>query len=81
MEIGVLEMTNLLIKRIEREASGVSLFEPVELSPVSPLGTSSVVASVDGGVTNWTQQLFSNQKERLFISGIGAERACSVFAP
>jgi len=34
---------------------------------------------VDGGFTNWTQQLLSNRKERLLISGIGTERLCSVF--
>jgi hypothetical protein len=33
----------------------------------------------DGGFTTWTQQLLSNQKERLLISGIGTERLCSVF--
>jgi hypothetical protein len=34
---------------------------------------------VDGGFTTWTQQLLSNRKERLLISGIGTERLCSVF--
>jgi hypothetical protein len=34
---------------------------------------------VDGGFTSWTQQLLSNQKERLLISGIGTERLCSLF--
>jgi hypothetical protein len=34
---------------------------------------------VDGGFTTWTQQLLSNQKERLLISGIGTERLCSMF--
>ena len=29
---------------------------------------------VDGGFTDWTQQLLSNKKERLFTSGIGSER-------
>ncbi|GAA6623958.1 hypothetical protein [Scytonema sp. NUACC26] len=29
---------------------------------------------VDGGFTDWTQQLLNNQKERLLISGIGSER-------
>ena len=29
---------------------------------------------VDGGFTNWTQQLLSNQKERFLISGLGSER-------
>ncbi len=36
---------------------------------------------VDGGFTDWTQQLLSNRKERLVISGIGSERVCSLFAP
>ena len=29
---------------------------------------------VDGGDTNWTQQLLSNRKERLMTSGMGSER-------
>ncbi len=29
---------------------------------------------VDGGCTDWTQQLLSNQKERFLISGLGSER-------
>jgi hypothetical protein len=33
---------------------------------------------VDGGFTTWTQQLLSNQKERLLISGLGTERLCSL---
>lgn len=33
----------------------------------------------DGGFTNWTQQLMSNQKERYLISAIGTERAISLF--
>ena len=34
---------------------------------------------VDGGFTTWTQQLLSDRKERLLISGVGTERVCSVF--
>ncbi|MCP4540063.1 MAG: hypothetical protein GY832_23240 [Chloroflexi bacterium] len=34
---------------------------------------------VDGGFTTWTQQLLSNRKERLLISGIGSERMCVCF--
>ena len=34
---------------------------------------------VDGGCVNWTQQLLSNAKERLVISGIGSERLCMEF--
>lgn len=30
----------------------------------------------DGGFTNWTQQLLSDHKERLLISGIATERIC-----
>jgi hypothetical protein len=29
---------------------------------------------VDGGSTDWTQQLLGNRKERLLISGLGLER-------
>jgi hypothetical protein len=34
---------------------------------------------VDGGLTNWTQQLLSDRKERLLISGLGSERFVSCF--
>jgi len=34
---------------------------------------------VDGGFATWSQQLLSNQKERLLISGIGTERLCTLF--
>ena len=33
----------------------------------------------DGGSVNWTQQILSNAKERLLISGIGSERLCGAF--
>jgi hypothetical protein len=35
---------------------------------------------VDGGAVDWTQQLLSDAKERLVISGIGGERVCTEFA-
>ncbi|MFQ5398910.1 MAG: hypothetical protein ACE5E7_04850 [Anaerolineae bacterium] len=35
---------------------------------------------VDGGFTDWTQQLLSSHKERLLASGIGSEKVCSVFS-
>lgn len=34
----------------------------------------------DGGFTDWTQQLLSNKKERLLISGLGSERLCFLYA-
>jgi hypothetical protein len=36
---------------------------------------------IDGGFTTWTQQLLSNTKERLLISGLGTELFCSQFGP
>ena len=33
----------------------------------------------DGGLTNWTQKLLSNRKERLLCSGLGSERLLSCF--
>lgn len=35
----------------------------------------------DGGMTDWTQKLLANAKERLMISGIGSERLINVFRP
>ena len=35
---------------------------------------------IDGGFTTWTQQVLSNRKERLLISGLGTERLCSQFS-
>jgi hypothetical protein len=37
------------------------------------------VELADGGCVNWTQQILSNSKERLLISGIGSERLCIAF--
>src|SRR2546429_4172770 len=34
---------------------------------------------IDGGFTTWTQQVLSNTKERLLVSGLGTERLCSQF--
>ena len=34
---------------------------------------------IDGGFTTWTQQLISNTKERLLISGLGTELFCTQF--
>lgn len=34
---------------------------------------------IDGGFTTWTQQLLSNSKERLLISGLGTELFCTGF--
>lgn len=34
---------------------------------------------VDGGFTDWTARLLSNQKERLLISGLGSEFVCKTY--
>lgn len=36
---------------------------------------------VDGGDTDWTQQILNNKKERFFISGFGSERFMMLFKP
>jgi hypothetical protein len=38
-----------------------------------------VLELIDGGCVDWTQQYLSNAKERLVISGLGAERLCQEF--
>lgn len=40
-----------------------------------------VLPIADGGSTDWTAQLLSNRKERLFISGVGTELLCARFGP
>jgi hypothetical protein len=37
------------------------------------------VMLADGGFTDWTQQLLSDKRERLLISGIGTERIANLF--
>ena len=32
----------------------------------------------DGGLVDWGEKLLSNAKDRLFISGIGSDRACGL---
>lgn len=43
----------------------------------NPAGTE--IELIDGGFTTWTQQMLSNRKERLLISGLGTERLCTLF--
>lgn len=50
----------------------------LRISPEAPDGARYPV--VDGGFTDWTARLRSNQKERLLISGIGSEFVCKKFA-
>ena len=35
---------------------------------------------IDGGFTDWTQQLLSSKKERLLTSGLGSERLLVCFS-
>jgi hypothetical protein len=37
------------------------------------------LALTDGGITDWTQRLLSNAKERLFVSGLGLEAMVKCF--
>ena len=39
----------------------------------------SEIELVDGGITDWTQKLLNNAKERLIISGLGSERLCEIY--
>ncbi|QOY92290.1 hypothetical protein [Paludibaculum fermentans] len=49
----------------------------LRISPQAPDGHRYPVA--DGGFTDWTARLLSNQKERLLISGIGSELVCKKY--
>ncbi len=45
---------------------------------IEEVSSGSPLQLADGGAVDWTAKLLSNSKERLFISGIGSERVCSL---
>jgi hypothetical protein len=51
----------------------------LEISARGPAGDE--LQLVDGGFTDWTQQLLGNRKERLMITGIGLERLAETLQP
>jgi hypothetical protein len=59
-------------------AAGRDYYDDVCFNIYARDDTDAEHALVDGGFTRWTQQLLSNRKERLLISGIGSERVCSL---
>jgi hypothetical protein len=56
---------------------GYYLYLCFHIHATSPTGER--LELVDGGCVDWTQQLLSNAKERLIISGLGSERLCTEF--
>lgn len=56
----------------QERTSGYYLTAGFQISISDASGTELFIA--DGGFTDWTQQLLSNRKERLLISGMGSER-------
>ncbi len=65
---------------LDRErSSGGNYYEQVCFKIYATDDTGSEIELGDGGLVPWTQRLLSNRKERLLISGLGAERACEIF--
>ena len=62
---------------VERDGQGYYSGVRFQMYARDQAGTEYFI--VDGGFTDWTQQLLSNHKERLLISGMGSERFVSLF--
>ena len=58
---------------------GSGYYFPVGFQIIADDHTGENILLVDGGFTDWTQQLLNNKKERLLISGLGTERLCLCF--
>jgi hypothetical protein len=61
------------------QESGQSYYSAVRFQMYASDQAGTDYFLVDGGFTDWTQQLLSNRKERLLISGMGSERFVSIF--
>lgn len=63
----------------QEQASGQGYYAGVRFQIYARDKAGTEYFIVDGGFTDWTQQLLSNRKERLLISGMGSERFVSCF--
>jgi hypothetical protein len=68
------EHTNVAAVIDPTRESGRGYYEHVCFKAHTSLNESETFELGDGGFTDWTQQLLSNRKERLMISGAGLER-------
>jgi hypothetical protein len=57
-------------------SSGRTYYDGVRFHVYATDASNDELHLVDGGVTRWTRDLLSDAKERLVISGLGAERLC-----
>jgi hypothetical protein len=65
----------------QKRTSGRGYYERTGFQIFARDGAGAEHFLVDGGFTDWTQQLLSNRKERLLTSGLGSERLVYVFGP
>ena len=84
LEAEVLEVLSRSYSNVEfmfnrEQASGQEYYTGVRFQMYASDKAGTEYFIVDGGFTNWTQQLLSNRKERLLISGMGSERFVSCF--
>jgi hypothetical protein len=63
----------------QEQGSGQGYYSGVRFQIYARDAAGTDYSIVDGGFTDWTQQLLSNRKERLLISGMGSERFISLF--
>ena len=57
-------------------SAGRSYYDGVRFNVVATDASNQGLMLADGGVTRWTRDLLSDEKERLVVSGLGVERLC-----
>lgn len=57
-------------------SAGHTYYDGVRFNVFATDASNRELLLVDGGVTRWTRDLLSDQKERLVVSGLGVERLC-----
>lgn len=67
------------VRLAPERVSGRGYYDRICFQIIAQMPNGEELSVADGGFTSWTAQLLSNQKERLLISGIGAQRMCSLF--
>jgi hypothetical protein len=75
------EFNDVHIRLETAQTRGTAYYRAVRFHVSATAASGPELELVEGGDTDWTQQLLNNAKERLVISGIGTERLCEKFTP
>jgi hypothetical protein len=68
----VFKDANVKVELRDADGNSIGYYKDIRFHIYAPSGKQAIEL-VDGGVTDWTARLLSNNKERVVISGIGTE--------